>query len=302
MAALAAIAVVILLGIGGIWLLTSGGDTVGPATTSSTVPATSPSSEPSTDTPTPPEPTTPKTATPKTATPKTATELELRSYMRGVGDPTLVAGQATELTARVWDEAGSTKGGTATVTPSAGLQIRGARPTGEGAGSCQIDDRGHAICAFGRLQTDDTADFTILVLASEPGTTVSLRVSATTHEGIDAQPQRRDYTVVGQQPCTREVPNLVGERVADAASLLRDRDLVPRPVPGAGEGPPGTVIEQDPEPGESAPCGSTVTIHVVPEEDQGFEEGQAPEEDQAPEDGLGPEGNASAEPGLEPTR
>jgi eukaryotic-like serine/threonine-protein kinase len=66
----------------------------------------------------------------------------------------------------------------------------------------------------------------------------------------------------GGETVTVEVPNVVNQPQAQAEQMLREAELEPRVQQEANEAEPGTVIDQDPNAGESAERGSTVTITV----------------------------------------
>jgi len=59
------------------------------------------------------------------------------------------------------------------------------------------------------------------------------------------------------------VPNVVGGTLVEADNRLARSQLVCRSAPETGTEPQGTVLSEDPAPGEHVPNYSTVTVHFA---------------------------------------
>jgi len=255
-ALIGALIVVLLLGVGGIWLLTSGGsDTTGPIISPSpTGPTVTTSAKPS--------------ETPSTK-PPTAAALELWAYMRKEESQPLAPGTREERTARVWAKSGNTDGGTLRVTPGDGVQIVDAERVKDGDGPCRVEARGVTTCEFGQLRPDGVRDFTIVLIVpvgTAPGTTVTLTVAATTHDGIAAKSHTKGYSVEKAQECAVEVPDVRGMQYEKALTRLTEAGFTREPTTKWVESrtvEPGIVVQQSIAPNSSVACDTEIEITIA---------------------------------------
>jgi serine/threonine-protein kinase len=81
------------------------------------------------------------------------------------------------------------------------------------------------------------------------------------------------------------VPDVQGKLVGDVLKPLNDLRLSVNQVPEVSQQPVGTVLSQDPQPGQKVPVGTAVTLHVAQAAPSTDQPPTAPPSDQSPPNG-----------------